>query len=54
MLTADNTGVLYNFSPGPAALPHEVLQQIQLELLDFAGTGMSVIIHLSKLSILVN
>ncbi len=40
----------YNFNPGPAALPLEVLQQAQAELLDFKGTGMSVmeISHRSK------
>ncbi|TNF91159.1 MAG: 3-phosphoserine/phosphohydroxythreonine transaminase [Gammaproteobacteria bacterium] len=31
-----------NFSAGPAALPTEVLEQAQAELLDYAGTGMSV------------
>ena len=41
---------VYNFNPGPAALPYEVLQQAQLEMLDFKGTGMSVmeISHRSK------
>ena len=33
---------VYNFSPGPAALPTAVLEQAQLELLDWHGTGMSV------------
>jgi phosphoserine aminotransferase len=32
----------FNFSAGPAAIPTEVLQQAQAELLDFKGTGMSV------------
>jgi len=32
----------YNFSAGPAILPEEVLKQIQAELLDFNGTGMSI------------
>ena len=31
-----------NFSPGPAALPLQALEQARDELLDFAGTGMSV------------
>lgn len=31
-----------NFSAGPATLPEPVLQQVQAELLDFRGTGMSV------------
>ncbi len=40
----------HNFNPGPAALPVEVLQKIQAELLDFAGTGMSIleVSHRSK------
>jgi phosphoserine aminotransferase len=33
---------VFNFSAGPAALPLEVLAQAQRELLDFNGTGMSV------------
>ncbi len=33
---------VYNFSAGPATLPEEVLSQIQQELLDWQGTGMSV------------
>ena len=32
----------YNFSPGPAALPTEVLEQARDELLDWNGSGMSV------------
>ena len=32
----------YNFSAGPAAIPHEVLKKVQSELLDWHGTGMSV------------
>jgi phosphoserine aminotransferase len=32
----------HNFSAGPAAIPTEVLQQAQAELLDYKGTGMSV------------
>jgi phosphoserine aminotransferase len=32
----------YNFSAGPAILPEEVLKQAQSELLDFNGTGMSI------------
>jgi phosphoserine aminotransferase len=31
-----------NFSAGPAALPREALEKAQAELLDFEGTGMSV------------
>jgi phosphoserine aminotransferase len=33
----------YNFNPGPAAVPRPVLEQVQRELLDFAGSGMSVL-----------
>ena len=33
---------VYNFSAGPTAIPLEVLTQAQEELLDFHGTGMSV------------
>ncbi|MDD5057230.1 MAG: 3-phosphoserine/phosphohydroxythreonine transaminase [Sideroxydans sp.] len=33
---------IYNFSAGPAVLPKEVLLQAQAELLDWHGTGMSV------------
>lgn len=32
----------FNFNAGPAALPFEVLKEAQAELLDFNGTGMSV------------
>ncbi len=32
----------FNFSPGPAALPESVLEQARDELLDFRGTGLSV------------
>ncbi len=32
----------YNFNAGPAALPLEVLQEAQKELLDYNNTGMSV------------
>jgi len=33
---------VYNFSPGPAALPQEVLAQAQEEMLNWQGCGMSV------------
>ena len=41
---------VFNFNPGPGTLPLEVLEQAQAELLDFKGTGMSVmeISHRSK------
>ena len=32
----------YNFSAGPATLPEEVLKEAQAELLDYQGTGMSI------------
>lgn len=34
---------VYNFNPGPAVLPLEVLQEVQADLLDYQGTGMSVL-----------
>jgi len=34
---------VYNFSPGPATLPEEVLQQAQAELLDWQNLGFSVL-----------
>ena len=33
---------IYNFSAGPAVLPHEVLLQAREEMLDWHGSGMSV------------
>ncbi|MBU0753572.1 MAG: 3-phosphoserine/phosphohydroxythreonine transaminase [Planctomycetes bacterium] len=41
---------IINFNPGPSALPLPVLESIQKELLDYDGTGMSVmeISHRSK------
>ena len=33
---------IYNFSAGPAVLPKTVLQQAQAEMLDWHGSGMSV------------
>lgn len=33
---------IYNFAAGPATLPEEVLRQAADEMLDYAGTGMSV------------
>ncbi len=33
---------VYNFSAGPAVLPLEVLKEIQDEIFDYQGTGMSV------------
>ena len=41
---------IHNFNAGPAALPLPVLEQIQNEMLDFRGSGMSVleVSHRSK------
>src|SRR5687767_15902256 len=33
---------VFNFSPGPAVLPQDVLELAREELLDWHGTGMSV------------
>ena len=33
---------VYNFSAGPAVMPEEVLRQAAAEMLDYRGTGMSV------------
>jgi len=33
---------VYNFSPGPATLPEEVLKKAQGQILDYNGSGMSV------------
>ncbi len=34
---------VYNFSPGPAILPLEVLEEAQKELLNYGSTGMSIL-----------
>jgi phosphoserine aminotransferase len=34
---------VHNFGAGPAALPLPILERVQAELLDYAGTGMSVL-----------
>ena len=33
---------VYNFSAGPAVLPEDVLKEAAAEMLDYKGTGMSV------------
>jgi len=38
----NKVGRVFNFSPGPAVLPQVVLEQARDELLDWHGTGMSV------------
>lgn len=47
---ARSQDVVYNFSPGPAMLPGTVMEQVQAELLDWQGTGVSVmeVSHRSK------
>ncbi|MEH2951990.1 3-phosphoserine/phosphohydroxythreonine transaminase [Candidatus Merdisoma sp. JLR.KK011] len=42
---------VYNFSAGPAVLPEEVLKEAAAEMLDYQGTGMSVMemSHRSKI-----
>ena len=35
-------GRVYNFSAGPAVLPEAVLQEVQAEMMDYRGCGMSV------------
>ena len=34
---------IYNFNPGPAHLPREILQKAQAELLDYQGLGYSIL-----------
>ncbi len=34
---------VYNFSAGPAVLPEEVLKEVAAEMLDYNGTGMSIL-----------
>lgn len=36
---------VYNFGAGPAVLPLEVLEEAQRELIDFKGSGMSILEH---------
>lgn len=45
-----NTRSVYNFNAGPSALPLPVLKKAQEELIDFRGTGMSImeLSHRSK------
>ena len=33
---------VYNFSAGPAVLPEEVLKEVAEEMMDYQGSGMSV------------
>jgi phosphoserine aminotransferase len=41
--TANNSKRVFNFNGGPGALPLPVLDQVREELLDYRGTGMSVL-----------
>ena len=41
-MSISDTSRVFNFSAGPSALPLDVLEQIRSELLDWRGTGMSV------------
>jgi phosphoserine aminotransferase len=41
-MTTTTVKRVHNFGAGPAALPVPVLEQVRSELLDYAGTGMSV------------
>ena len=34
---------VYNFSAGPSMLPESVLEQAQKELLNYEGSGMSIL-----------
>ena len=36
-------GRVFNFSPGPAMLPHEVMTRVQQEFLNYGGLGASII-----------
>jgi phosphoserine aminotransferase len=36
---------IFNFSPGPAVIPEEVLREAREALLDFAGTGIGIAEH---------
>jgi phosphoserine aminotransferase len=41
-MTTTTVRRVHNFGAGPAALPVPVLERVQAEMLDYAGTGMSV------------
>ena len=41
---------VYNFSAGPAVLPEEVLREAAEEMLDYKGSGMSMIRLLKRQS----
>lgn len=41
--TANPAGRVFNFSAGPAMLPHEVMTRVQEEFLNYGGIGASII-----------
>jgi phosphoserine aminotransferase len=41
--TKTKSGRVHNFGAGPAVLPEPVLEQVRSELLDYRGTGLSVL-----------
>ena len=47
---------IYNFNPGPAVLPRSVLEEVQRDLLDYKGRGLSVMemSHRSKEYMAIN
>src|SRR5919199_6581753 len=47
---------IYNFNAGPAILPHPVLEEVQRDLLDYKGRGLSVMemSHRSKEYMAIN
>src|SRR5690606_9641687 len=42
IILTNNNNRAYNFNAGPSALPLEVLEKAQKELVDFNNTGMSI------------
>lgn len=38
-----NRNEVFNFSPGPAAMPEEVMQQVAAEFLNYRDTGVSIV-----------
>ena len=43
MTVCSASGRKYNFSAGPAMLPLDVLEEAQQDLVNYKGTGMSVL-----------
>ena len=41
---------IYNFNAGPAALPLPVLEEVQENFLNFAGSGMSITEEIGRAS----